>query len=58
MCLCDVVYGSLGVIKFDIELVVVSFFENFHLPVILKCIVHYLGLSLIDIPPSDVLSVV
>ena len=55
MCLCDVVYGSLGVIKFDIELVVVSFFENFHLPVILKCIVHYLGLLLIDILASDAL---
>ena len=43
MFLYDVLYGSLEVIKFDIKLVVLYFFER------MKCIVHYLGLSLIDI---------
>jgi len=49
MCLHDILYGSLEVIKFDIELVVIYFFENIHLLLFLKCFVHYLGLSLIDI---------
>jgi len=47
MCLCDVLCGSLGVIKFDIWLVASHFFKNIHLLLIFKCIVHYLVLSLI-----------
>jgi len=40
-------YGSLGVIKFDIELVVLYFFENLLFLLILKCLLRYLGLPLI-----------
>jgi len=48
----DVLYGSLGVIKFDIELVVPYFFEN-QLLLILKCLACYLGLPLIAIVACD-----
>jgi len=57
MCLRDLVCGSLRVIKFDVELVVAYLFRNIPLILILKCIVYYLGLSLIDILDSDMLSV-
>jgi len=43
MCLRDVLFGSLGVIKFDVELTVVYIVESIHLLLILKCIAHYLG---------------
>ena len=48
MCLHDMVCGSLGVIKFDIKLVVSYFFKNLLL-LILKRIKRYLGLPLIGI---------
>jgi len=41
MYLHDVFYGSLGMIKFDVELMVIYFFEKIHLFLILKCIMHY-----------------
>jgi len=47
--------GSLGVIKFDIEIVVLYFFENLLFLLILKCFVHYLGLPLIVIVACDLL---
>jgi len=49
--LCD----SLDVIKFDIRVVVSYFFKNIHPLLILKCLVYYLGLSLINAIASDVL---
>ena len=55
MCLHDMLCGSLGVIKLDVELVVMYFFENIHLLLILKFIVHYLGLPLIAILACDML---
>ena len=54
MCLHDILCGSFVVIKFDIELVVLYFFENLPL-LILKCFAHYLGLLLIDILACDML---
>jgi len=54
MCLDDILCGSLGVIKFEIGLVVLYFFE-YLLLLILKCFVHYLGLLLIDIYACDML---
>ena len=54
MCLHDVLCGSLEVIKFDIELVVM-YFENVHLLVILEYVVYYLGLPLITILACDML---
>jgi len=48
MWLHDVFYGSLGLIKFDIKLVVSYFFKNL-LFLILKCHTCYLGLPLIAI---------
>jgi len=45
MRLHDMHYGSLGVIKFDMELVVFCFFENLLLLLILKCFVHYFGVA-------------
>ena len=55
MCLHDVLCSSLGVIKFDVELVVMYFFENIHLLMMLKCFAHYLELLLIDILACDML---
>ena len=55
MCLHDMLCSSLGVIKFDIELVILYFFENLLFFLILKCFVHYLGLSLIVILACDML---
>ena len=55
LCLHDMLYGSLGVIKFDIELVVLYFFENLVLLLILKYFAHYLRLSLISILVCDML---
>jgi len=57
MCLHDMLCGSLGVIKFNIELVVSSFFENLLILflLVLKCIAHYLGLALIVILACDML---
>ena len=52
MYLHDVFCGSLGVIKFDIELVDLYFFENLLL-LFLKSFVHYLGLPLIVILACD-----
>ena len=49
MCLHDLLCGSLGVIKFEIELVVSYVFENIHLVLLLNCLARYLGLSLIGI---------
>jgi len=49
LCLYDMLCSSLGAIHFDIWLVVIYFFETSYLLLILKCIVYYLGLSLIDI---------
>jgi len=45
MCLHDMLCGSLGVIKFVIELVVMYTFENIHVLLILKCFVHYFGVA-------------
>ena len=53
MCLYNMLCGSFKVIKFDIELVVLYFFENLLFLLILKCFVHYLGLSLIVILACD-----
>ena len=36
----------LGATEFDIELKVLYFLENLHLLVILKCLVHYLGIAI------------
>ena len=55
MYLHYVLCGSLGVNKFDIELVVSYFFENLLFLLILKCIVRYLGLLLIVILACDML---
>jgi len=52
-CLHDVLCGSLGVIKFAIELLIIYFFENIHLLLVLKCLVHYLQLPLINIFAYD-----
>ena len=54
MCLHDILYGSLEVIKFDIELMIMYFFKNLLL-LILTCFAHYLGLLLIDILACDML---
>ena len=55
MCLHDMLYGSLGVIKFDIELVVLYFLENLLLLLILKSFPHYFGLPLLAILACDML---
>jgi len=55
MCLHDIICDFLGVIKFDIELVALHFFENLLFLLILKCFVHYLGLPLIVILTYDML---
>ena len=55
MCLHDTLCGSAGVIKFDILLVVVYFFENVYLLLILNCLACYLGLPLITILAYDML---
>ena len=56
MCLHDMLCGSLLVINFDFEHMVMYFFENIHLvPPILKCLVHYLGVPLIVIHACDIL---
>ena len=54
MCLRDMLCNSLGGIKFDIELVVLSYFENMVL-VILEWLARYLGLPLITIVACDML---
>ena len=51
----DVLCGSLGVIKFDIELVISYVFENIHLLPILNYFVHCLGLPLIVVLAYDML---
>jgi len=51
--MCSVVL--FGVIKFDGKLMVIYYFRNIHLLLISKCLLHYLGLSLIDILACDVL---
>jgi len=43
MFLRDVLYGSLGMIKFDVEHMAVYFIESIYPLLILKYIVHYLG---------------
>jgi len=55
MWLHDVFYGSLGLIKFDIKLVVSYFFKNLLLFLILKSFVHYSGLPLLAIFACDML---
>ena len=55
VCLRDVFWGFLGLIKFDIKLVVSYFFENLLLLLILKCLACYLGLPLITILAWDML---
>ena len=52
MCLYDMLCGSLGVIKFDIKLVVLYFFENLFL-LIFQCFAYYLRLVLIVILACD-----
>jgi len=54
ICLHDVLCASLGVIKFQIKLAVLYFFENLLL-LILKCFASYLGLPLIDILACNML---
>jgi len=54
-CLNDVIFGYLGVIKFDIGFVFSFVFKNIHLLSMLKCLVHYLGLLVINILACDVL---
>ena len=55
MCLHDVLCGSLGVIKFDIELVMSYFFKNLLFLLILKCFMCHLGLLLIVILANDMI---
>ena len=55
MCLHNMLCGSLGVIRFDIKLVVLYFFRNVLLLLILKFLAHHLGLLLIAILPCDML---
>ena len=55
ICLHDMLCGSLGVIKFDVKLVVLYFFENLLFLLILKCFMHYLGLPLSAILARDML---
>jgi len=45
----DMLCGSLGMVKFEIALVVLYFFKNVLFLLTLKCFVHYLGLPLIVI---------
>jgi len=54
-CLHDMLCGSLGIIKFDIELVVLYFFQNLFLLIILECLARYLGLLVNDILACDLL---
>jgi len=52
MCLHALLCSSVELIKFDIDFTVSCFFflpENVNLLLILKCLVHYLGFSLIVI---------
>jgi len=55
ICLHDMLCGFLGVIKFNIELIVPYFFENIHLPLIPKYFANYLELLLIGILARDML---
>ena len=55
MCLHDMLYGSLGVIKFDIKLVVMYFFENLLFLLILNCIALF-GVAVIATLIYDMLS--
>ena len=41
--------GFVGTTKFDIKFLVLCFFENIHFLLILKCLLHHLGLSSIDV---------
>jgi len=47
MCLHDMLCGSLGVIKFDIKLVILYFFQNLLILLILKWLAYYSELPLI-----------
>jgi len=58
MCLHHVFCGSLGPTKFDIGFPVLDIFENIHLLLILKCHLHYLGLSFIANFACDMSNVV
>ena len=55
MCLHHMLCGSLGVIKFDIKLVVLYVFKNLPLLLIWKCLARHLGLPLIAILACDML---
>lgn len=55
MCLRNVLCGSLGMIKFDFELVVSYFFDNLLLFLILKCFLLYLAMPLIVTLACDML---
>ena len=55
-CACMTCFVILwGLSNFDVEFVVMYFFENIHLLLILKCIVHYLVWPLIAIFAYDML---
>jgi len=58
MYLHDVLCGSLGAIKLDIELWCYNFFKNIHPLLISKYLVYYLGLPLTAIPAYDKLNIV
>jgi len=58
MYLHDLFCGPSGVIKFDIGFMVPFFFENIHFLLILKYLVHYLGLSLTTILAYAMLNIV
>jgi len=49
MYLCTLLCGSLGVVKFDIEFMDPCFLGNIPVLPILKCLMQYLGLLLIDV---------
>jgi len=55
MCLHDMLCGALGVIEFDIELVVTCFLENLPLLLLMKCLSHYLEWPLTTILACDML---
>ena len=58
MCLYDLLCGSLELIKYDISFMVLHFFENIHLLLVLTYLVRYLELPLITIFSSDMLTIV
>ena len=55
MYLHDMLCGSSGVMKFDVKLVVLYFFESLLFLLILKCLSRYFGLPLIGIFAFDTL---